>query len=192
MPVTKLAAYPKDIFLRDGAKVTIKPMVKADKDALLKFFLRVPEEDRFYLKEDVTSPKIIQEWCDHLDYDRALPLLAWVNGEVVANGLLLRRRAGARRHVGELRIVVDPAYRKRGLGTTVLHELILIANEHGLERLLIEIVSDRETDALEAAERLGFVKAATLVNHVKDIKGKPQDLVIVEMPLGKWLQWWEF
>jgi hypothetical protein len=36
----------------------------------------------------------------------------------------------------------------------------------------------------------GFVKAGTLPGHVKDPDGHPQDVVLLEMPLGKWLEWW--
>ena len=32
----------------------MRPMMKTDKDALLDFLRPVPEEDRFYLKDDVT------------------------------------------------------------------------------------------------------------------------------------------
>lgn len=115
--IYKLTAYPKDIRLRDGVRVTLKPMTLEDADALQQFFLQIPAEERHYLKEDVTSPKVIKRWADELDYDRALPLLAWVDGRVVADGSLHRTRTMARRHVGELRIVVDPAFRLRGLGT---------------------------------------------------------------------------
>ena len=48
-------------------------MLATDEAALLDFFLRVPDADRFYLKEDVTSPEVIGRWFEHLDYGRVLP-----------------------------------------------------------------------------------------------------------------------
>ena len=55
-----IRAYPmaarQASFVTDrGDEVTMRPMMKTDKDALLDFLRRVPEEDRFYLKDDVTS-----------------------------------------------------------------------------------------------------------------------------------------
>ena len=190
--IYKLTAYPKQVALRDGTPVTLKPMTQQDADALLKFFLRVPPDDRHYLKEDVTSPKVLQRWAAELDYDRALPLLAWVNGRVVADGTLHRTRAGARRHVGELRIVVDPEFRARGLGTTVMHELAAIANDNGLERLFFQAVTGREDMAIKAAEFVGFIKVGVLQSHAKDLDGHPRDIVLMEMPLGKWFEWWSY
>ena len=95
-----MTAYPKTMELLDGQQVTIRPMVSADKDALLEFFLRVSEEDRYYLKEDVTSPDVIKQWSESLNDSRALPMLALAGEKIVADGTLHRRRAGARKHIG--------------------------------------------------------------------------------------------
>ena len=188
--VYKLTAYPKQLHLLDGTEVVLKPMTPEDAEPLLKFFLQVPAEDRRYLKEDVTSPKVIGRWAKEIDYDRALPLLAWVDGKIVADGTLHRTRTLARRHVGELRIVVDPDFRNRGLGTALLRELAAIANENGLERLLFQAVSDREDSAIKAALYVGFVRIGVLPGHAKDLDGHPRDVVLMEMPLGKWFEWW--
>ncbi len=188
----KLTAYPKEITLRDGTRVIIKPMAQEDQDALLKFFLRIPAEDRNYFKEDVTSPDIIKRWAEELDYDRVLPLLTWFGDRIVADGTLHRTRIMARRHVGEIRIVVDPEFRERGLGTTLIHELAAVANENGLERLLFQAIEGKEDAAISAAEFVGFITAGTLRGHAKDSNGHPRDIVLMEMPLGKWFEWWEF
>lgn len=185
----QLAAYPKELKLRDGTTVVLKPMTENDTEALLQFFQQVPPDDRYFLKEDVTSPKVLQRWAAELDYNRALPLLAWIDGKIVADGTLHRSRSLARRHVGEVRIVVDPQHRNQGLGTTMLHELALIANEHGLERLLFQAVAEREEAAVKAAELVGFIKIAVLPGHAKDRDGRPRDIILMEMPLGKWLEW---
>ena len=186
----RLSAYPKEVMLRDGTRVLLRPMAREDADALLQFFLRVPAEDRSYLKEDVTSPKVIRRWAEELDYDRALPLLAWVNGKVVADGTLHRTRSLARRHVGEVRVVVDSEYRSRGLGTSILHELAAFANDNGLERLLFQAVAESEATAIKAAEFVGFVRIGVLPGHGKDPDGHPRDIVLLEMPLGEWFEWW--
>ncbi|MBI4336871.1 MAG: GNAT family N-acetyltransferase [Chloroflexi bacterium] len=192
MPVYQLTRYPKEVVLRDGARVVARPMVREDMQRLLAFFIRVDEADRHYLKEDVTSPKVAQQWSEGLDYDRSLPLLALADGRVVADATLHRRRAGARCHVGEVRVVVDPEYRNRGLGTALISELAAIAYEAGLERLTYEVAARAQTTALQTAERLGFVRLATLPGYIKDVKGSPDDLVIMDLPLGRWYEWWQF
>lgn len=51
-----------------------------------------------------------------MDYSRAILLLAELDGKIVGDGTLHHRRAGSRRHAGEVRIVVDPEYRNQGVG----------------------------------------------------------------------------
>jgi L-amino acid N-acyltransferase YncA len=190
MPTPNLSIYPKLLPLRDGEEVTVRPMTPRDEGTLLDFFLRLPEEDRFYLKDDVTAPGVIAGWVRDLDYERVLPLLALQNDRIVGDATLHRRRGGARRHMGEVRVTVDPALRWRGLGTALLHELIDDACQAELETLVFELIEQAQDGAIDAARRAGFVIAARLVNHVKDMQGKPHDLLIMSMLLGKWYRRW--
>jgi L-amino acid N-acyltransferase YncA len=179
--VYPLPGYPTVQLTKSGEQITIRPMTPQDKDALLAFFRRIPAEDRYYLKEDVTSPKVIEQWAQRLDYSRALPLLALKGSRIIADGTLHHRRAGARRHIGEVRVVVDPEFRNQGVGRGLLHKLIEIAKDKGIEKLLFEIVADKEGAAQQTAKILGFAPVAALRDHVHDIDGKPHDLIVMEL-----------
>ena len=170
-----IAGYPTVYLTADGAQMSIRPMVPEDQGALLDFFRSIPPEDRFYLKEDVTDPKIIARWAQTLDYSRALPLLAFLDGKIVGDGV--------RQHIGEVRVVVAPAYRNRGVGRGLLHQLIDIAGDQGLKQLLFEVVADTEQTARHTAQVLGFVQVAVLPAHVRDSSGNPHDLIIMERRL---------
>jgi L-amino acid N-acyltransferase YncA len=106
-----------------------------------------------------------------------------MDGKIVGDGTLHHRRAGARRHIGEVRIVVDPEYRNRGVGRGLLHKLIEIAYDKGLEKLMFEVVVDTEEAAKHTAQILGFVPVAVLPARVKDYCGKAHDLMIMEFRL---------
>ena len=71
-----IAAFPREVGLRDGSRVLVRPLEDGDEQALLDFFLRIPEEERFFLKEDVTAPDVIRRWVTERDFRRALALLA--------------------------------------------------------------------------------------------------------------------
>jgi L-amino acid N-acyltransferase YncA len=116
--------------------------------------------------------------------------MADVEGRIVADGTLHRRRGNAIRHLGEVRVVVDPAYRAKGLGTALLHELMDYAQGEGLEAANFELVEGVQDEALDAARRAGFVESARFPNHVKDMDGRPHDLIVMWTPLGKWYAWW--
>lgn len=185
-----IAIFPKTLSLKDGNEVTIRPMVAADEERLLAFFLHLPEDERFYLKDNVVAPGVIAGWARDLDYDRVLPLVAVLKGHIIGDATLHRRHGGARRHVAEVRVVVDPAVRGTGLGTALLHEVLDYAYHDDLEAVTFELVEGAQDEAMATARRAGFVESARLVNHVKDVDGKPHDLIIMRMPLGKWYAWW--
>ena len=181
--IPDIGAYPKTILLRDGTKVVIRPLAREDSTRLLEFFQRIPEEERYYLKEDVVSPEVIQRWCYDIDFRRVVPIVAMVGDEIVADATLHRSRAMARCHVGELRIVVDPAYREIGLGRRLIGELLDIAVELGLIAAVFELVDRHENLAIAAAKSMGFQVVAILKERIRDIWGDHQDLVIMELPL---------
>ncbi|HXH21498.1 MAG TPA: GNAT family N-acetyltransferase [Dehalococcoidia bacterium] len=189
----EIGIYPKKVTLRDGSSVTLRPMVHEDAEELLQFFLGVPESERWFLKEDVTSPRVIQRWCEEIDYRRALPLLALTDdGRIIADAVLIRRRGGSRSHLAEFRVVVAPDFRSKGLGVMLIRELCDIANDAGIERMVAEMVVGPEDDAIHAAEWLGFYKVATLEGFAKDQQGRDCDVAIMTMPLGRYYEWTKF
>ena len=185
-----IEAYPRTIRLRDGTPVKIRPLEEADKIRLLMFFERVPEEERHFLKENVTAPETIQGWTTNIDFNRVIPIIGLVDDEVVADATLHLSRAPARRHVGEVRVVVDPAYREVGLGGRMLRELLDIALELGLRKASFELVAQKEKAAISTAESVGFKQVAILNDRIKDVWGNYNDLVLLELPLNSHQVWW--
>ncbi len=192
MAVYNITRYPRDIELRDGASVTIRPMEAGDARAVLAFFQGIPEGDRFFLKDDVVDPAVIDGWCKHLDYDRALPLLAISDGKVIADAVLVRHRGGCRRHLAEIRIVVAPEHRGRGLGFSLIRELIEIACDAELDQVEFELVVGMQDDAIKACEVLGAYRAGSITDAVRDIRGDLHGIVFMRLVLGNWLKWSEF
>jgi GNAT superfamily N-acetyltransferase len=187
-----IGAFPKEVGLRDGSRVLVRSLEDGDEQALLDFFLRIPEGERFFLKEDVTAPDVVDRWVRERDFRRALALLAMDGSRVVADAVLIRRRGNSRSHIGEIRVVVAPEYRERGLGTALIRELCDVADDAGLEKVMFELVADREQEAIRAAEWLGFLRVATIEVGAVDQLGHHHDVVLMAMPLGRWYHWTKF
>jgi L-amino acid N-acyltransferase YncA len=188
--IPNIDTYPKTVLLRDDTLITFRPLAKEDKARLLEFFMRIPEEDRYYLRENVASPEAIQKWTANIRFDDVIPIIALADDAIVADATLHRSRAPAKRHVAEIRIVVDPEYREVGLGGRLMRELLDIAHELGLDSATMELVEGRELSALIAAESVGFRRVATLTNRVKDTWGNYRDLVLLDVNLDDDSRWW--
>ena len=186
MKAYKMTAYPKEVAVRDGKNITVRPLTAADRDALARFFLGLPAEDRYFLKDDVTSPRVIDSWTANIDFDRVLPLVACAGGEIVAEAVLLRRRHGAYSGVGSVRVSVAKEHRGQGVGTALIRELCDIAADAGMEKIAAEFVAEAHSDAIDAAERLGFIRSAVVHELLRDERGRPHDVVLLVLPLGKW------
>jgi L-amino acid N-acyltransferase YncA len=180
-----VTGFPVFERLRDGAEITIRPMVRGDVDGLHALFRNVPEHDRLFLKEDVANREVIRSWADTLNYRRVLPLLALQGNLVVGDATLHRSRMPALAHVGHVRVVVAEEARGKGVGRALLQHLVRVARreDQELERITFEVVEDAEPAAIRTAEALGFQRAATFANHVRYFDGTPHDLAVMELVL---------
>jgi len=115
--------------------------------------------------------------------------VALIGERIVADATLHRHRAGARRHVGEIRVVVDPDYRNQGIGSMMVKEVVDIAYDNAMDSVIFELVEGKEDDAIKVTQSLGFKRVATLKRFVKDKEQNHHDLVVMELQLEDWLQW---
>jgi hypothetical protein len=115
-----LEGFPKTVALRDGAALTFRPMTRDDENDVSRFFGSLPRETTRFLRNDVTNRKVVAGWLLELDYGKTLPIIAEHDGKIVANSSLHRQTFGWGRHVGELRVVIEPSFQKRGLGGLLL------------------------------------------------------------------------
>ena len=112
----KLEEYPKTITLSDGTEAELRHLREGDHMPLLDLFNRVAEEDLYYLKDTVTDSEVIRDWTHNINLERVIPIEAVVGDRIIADATLHRSRVFARRHIGEVRIVVDSEYRQKGVG----------------------------------------------------------------------------
>lgn len=170
--------FPEELTLRDGSRVTIRPMTVGDGPGLLSFFRGLPEEDRQYLRDDVTRQETIDRFVASVGDDHVFSLIAAKGDVIVGNGTLYRSRHGWTVHVGEIRVSVSRSEQRNGLGTAIARMLVRHAIGAGLDKLVAEVV-DNQIGAKRAFSKLGFLPEAVLRAHVKDIHGVKRDLVVM-------------
>ncbi|HEY9152312.1 MAG TPA: GNAT family N-acetyltransferase [Anaerolineales bacterium] len=169
------------VTLKDGTYVLLRPMIADDESHLAEFYAAVSEEDIRYFRHRVKDPAIIRDWCQHLDYSRVLPILAFAKERVVGSASL-HFCNGPKRHIAEVRLFLAKDYRTRGLGVKMIRALVDLARKQGLGILMVEIVAD-ETKAIKAFESLGFKTRATLDDYFMFPDGDSRDTVLMTMPL---------
>lgn len=177
-----LDRYPREIRLRDGAQLTMRPMVPEDADRLWEFFRRIPPEDRMHFREDVSRKEVVERWAEHLDYAKVLPILSLERDSVVGDATLHRHGTGWMQRVGTIRIQIAPEFRQRGLGTAMIREMRHLGEKAALRNLVAEAIEEQQA-AIRAFEKMGFDRVAVFRNFVNDQKGRMHNLVVLVHPM---------
>jgi RimJ/RimL family protein N-acetyltransferase len=170
--------FSKTIKLKDDSTLVIRPLSKQDGPALLAFFAALPNDDRLFLKEDVTNGEVIERWIEELDYDSVLPIIAEKDSVIHGDATLHFNNHGWQRHMAEIRCVVSKKYQQKGLGTALMRELVSFADQKGISKISAKMMDSQES-AQRAFQKLGFKKAAELKDFVTDIRGKTHNLVVM-------------
>jgi ribosomal protein S18 acetylase RimI-like enzyme len=151
----------------------IRPLEASDRAAVEQFLQRLPEGDRTFFKEDVGDPEVVAAWSR----PGATRSLA-VEGDAVLGYVGVVPLQGWSSHVGEVRVIVDPQRRGRGIGRALTRHAILEALELGLTKMVVEVVADQEP-AIAMFRSLGFDPEALLKGHVRDRSGELRDLLVL-------------
>jgi len=169
--------------LKDGTEVVLRPMTINDRRLVGDFFNRLTPSVLQYVRHDVTDPQLLDRWFTKLDYEKVFPLLALVDNKVVADATLHRVSHGWREHLGTVRIVVDPEFHEKGLGTLLINELVDLAQEFGLEKLMVEFPLKAHS-ALVMFKKAGFSPRAVIEGLMKNRHGEDLDVVIMVMDVA--------
>jgi acetyltransferase len=181
MLIKEIETHRDIVTLKDGVRVLLRPMVREDKPLLKEFYSAVSEDDLRYFRHYVKDPEIIDEWCDNLDYDDALPLLAIVRERVVGS-VSLHFFEGPKRHIAEVRMFLSKDFRQRGLGMKMVRSLIEFARKQDVRILTAEVISEKPK-VVRAFEQLGFTAKAILEDYFMFPDGDTSDVVFLVMNL---------
>ena len=89
--------------LKDDTEILVRPIKKEDLDRSFAFFQALPEEDRLFLRVDVSRREIVEERIRKAEKGGVMRLVAVHGDEIVADGTLELEGNGWKEHVGELR-----------------------------------------------------------------------------------------
>lgn len=141
-------AYPvsevRDVELRDGRTVCLRPTRTSDAGAMQELFYRLSEEDvqtRFFQRLTSLTDKAAQYLCS-VDYDEEMAFAAVVGPSeheriVAASCYYLSPASG----LAEVAYMVDPEWQGAGLGGILHRGLVEYARRHGARGLTADVLA---------------------------------------------------
>jgi L-amino acid N-acyltransferase YncA len=170
--------YPRDVTLLNGKAVRLRLIADNDRDAIVRFARSLPEDDLLFLRIDITQPDVVDEWLANVRRGDTSTVLACEDENIVGYASAHRTPARWTRRVGEVRLMIAPAYRRLGLGRILAGEIFDVARAAGVRKITVQMTPD-QTRARSVFEHLGFTVEALLADWVEDRHGRTRDLLVM-------------
>ena len=174
---TSKRSYPWTTAVK-GQDVTLKLMTPADRDGILAFARALPEDDLLFMSTDITQPEAVDFYMLSLHAGRVHGILAECDGKIVGYCNLLINELTWTRHLGEIQLMIAPEYRGRGLGHMLAGEIFVIAQDHGLQKVVARMAREQR-GAIQVFEKMGFHAEALLADFVIDRRDRTHDLIVM-------------
>lgn len=154
-----IAPYPKKYVtrrtLKNGAKVTFRPIKPEDENRFYTLFKSLSEESvrfRFFETIREMSHDTLSRYCN-LDYDREIAIVAQLEDCSLIG--VVRLILDSERKNGEFAVMVSDSWHGLGLGTKLTDYIIEIGKDLKLEAIYSEI-SPENTKMLNLCQNKGF------------------------------------
>ena len=162
-----------------GQRVTLRLMDASDGAGILAFARALPEHDLLFLRRDITQADQVETWVQRIEAGVTTSLLVLDQDDSIAGYATVDGSdLPWSQHVAELRVLVGPTLRGRGIGRLLTEEAFRIALGMGVDKIIGQMTVDQH-EAIAVFRSLGFQPEALLRDHVKDREGEKHDLVIL-------------
>jgi RimJ/RimL family protein N-acetyltransferase len=180
-----MITYPKELILKDATRVIIRPAEREDLEYLFKFFSKIPRSDLLIYRDDVGKWETIESWFTSPQYRKVLQLIALKESEIVAKGTLHHEGLYWRR-AAEIKLIVDPDYRGKGLGSQMFKVLLAEGLLHKFEKIIVRFTTDNKS-FIRILDQFGFKPEAVLRCYIKSEESREyKDLVVASYNLEDW------
>lgn len=152
----------------------LRPLTADHRRAAAEFASKIPSGDRAFVDRSLLSQVSVAGWTQRSNARRTG---AFIDDDMVAI-LTVNPRPGWMSKVGELRLVVLPEARGRGIAKALADRAADIAIEMELNKLSVEVL-ERLDAVIAMFVGIGFEREATLRDHVIDGEGRPGNLCIL-------------
>ncbi len=183
--------FPHKYPLKNGETVTVDYLKTSQYQEFFDFLGRLRDEDKLYMKYDVTNLDYVKERIQAIDENRRISLVAWNDDkQIVGEATVYWSSFGWKSHIGKLRITVADNYRRLGLSKYLAQLIFFKAQELDLTKITGEIVAIQKV-ARRIMKSLGFQKEAILHGFARDNKGNRHDIILMSADLERLLDRYE-
>lgn len=154
--------------------MTVRISAPYDVDAIRAFVSTVPEPERAFYKDNGTDEELVQRWSE----SDPLRLISVADDGAIRGIIGIRRGQGMSSHVGEIMLVVSPVYRRQGVASELVKNVIVEAMRAGVTHIFVEVTAQQQA-MIDMFRTFGFTGEALLRGFIKEPDGQLQDLIML-------------
>ncbi len=183
--------YPLEFTLKDNTRLVCRPAEIDDFRKLEKFFFSVPAIDWQIFKDDAVREEKMEHWLIDTLKKKLVQLVVLKQDTIIGFGTL-QTDDSYWQNTAEIKIIVAPKHRRKGIGARLFDLLLSEGLENGMQKLVIRYASDNK-GIMRLLENYGFDSEITLSYFLKDKENKMQkDLVVSSLDIQDWKRRFEF
>ena len=170
--------------VKTAAPVAIQSMATCDDLAVQTFVSKVPLHDLLFLDRDIRESKVLAAWRRGIDQGAVHSFVAVADGEIVATTAVIKDPLSWSAHVADVRLLVLPESRGKGVGRALLEASIEHAIVQGAAKLTARMTPDQR-GAITLFEESGFRGEALLRDQVRDTNGELHDIAVLSLDVAR-------
>jgi RimJ/RimL family protein N-acetyltransferase len=136
--------YIRELILKDGTVVTLRPVDNEDQQNLFQFFTRIPLSDLLIYQKNVRLRETIETWFAKSMHMKVFQLGAFKNNEIIAKGTL-KKEGVYWQDAAEIKLIVDPHHRGRGLGSQMFKTFLAEGLNQHFQKVIVQFAPDNKS-----------------------------------------------
>lgn len=176
--------YPVNIVLSDKSEVRIKEIDDIDYDVIAYFLDKIPRSDLLLYKDDLDNRLKPLSWFLDKDRKKLFEIISVHENEVVAIGTL-HREGLYWQDSAEVKLLVDPDKRGKGLGSVMFNLLLVQGLKLKIKKIIVRYMADNE-NFIKMLAKYDFQPETFLSRYVLDEDKRFKDLIIASLNLDEW------
>jgi len=165
-----VTGFDRQVTLRDGTRVRVRPIRPDDEPRLVALYDHLSRDTRYQRFFSVMR-RLPTDWAHFLanvDYERRLALVAEAPGDADTLIAVARYEPAGQPDVAEVAFVVQDEWQGRGLGTLLFLDLLTAAHGNGVRRFRAWILAENQR-MLRLIARLGDVEQRAFSQGVVEL-----------------------
>ncbi len=145
-------SLPKKVKIATGESVLLRFPRKDDLEKLVKMYTTLSEKSLRFLRPYRFTKDEVKDMLDRVDFKNVFSIVAEnEKGEIVAEARLIRHSNSS----AEIGIIVHDDYQNKKLGQNMVREMIEIAKDSNIKKL-IAFINEKNEAAIHIFKKFGF------------------------------------